>query len=162
MIDMKTTIAEVPPARRASALYQPWFVSGNQLFVSGQVSDHPKISLKGIVGEDLSLEQGAMAARLCGLNLVAQITDAVAGDLSLVKKIHRVTGYVRCARDFADIPQVVNGCSEVLLEVFGPEVGAHTRTSIGVFALPRHFAVECDAIVELTDPISWRGTVPNK
>lgn len=90
-----------------------------------------------------------MAARLCGLNLVAQITDAAAGDLSLIKKIQRVTGYVRCARDFEEIPQVINGCSELLIEIFGPEVGAHTRTSIGVFALPRQFAVECDAIVEL-------------
>ncbi|WP_092303417.1 RidA family protein [Bradyrhizobium sp. Ghvi] len=149
MTDLKRTITEIPPARRASALYQPWVISGTQLFVSGQVSDHPMVSVRGIVGEDLSTEQGVMAARLCGLNLIAQITDAVAGDLSLVKKILRVTGYVRCAREFTDIPKIVNGCSEALIEVLGPEVGGHARTSVGVFALPRLFAVECDAIVEL-------------
>lgn len=142
-------IEEIPPARRASGAYKPWIRSGSQLVISGQVSDHPRMSIKGIVGKDLGLEDGVLGARLCALNLIAQVLDAVAGDRGMVKRIQRVTGYVRCAGDFEDVSKIVDGCSQTLIDFFGSEVGSHARTSVGVCMLPRLCAVECDAMVEV-------------
>ena len=102
----------------------------------------------GTVGDDLTLEQGQAAARLCGLNLLAQMKAACGGDLDQVKRVVKLGGFVQGAVGFIDIPSVVNGCSDLMVAAFG-DAGRHARSAVGVYRLPRGFAVEVDAVVEV-------------
>lgn len=138
------------PAPKAPLFnYVPWLFSGNHLYISGQVSQGPDGGITGTVGRDVDMVQATAAARLCGISLLVQINDALQGRFERVARIARLTGFVQCAEDFGDMGQVINGCSDLMVEVFG-ERGRHTRSSVGVFRLPRDFAVEVDAIVEVT------------
>ena len=132
----------LPEAPAPAANYVPWVISGNLLFVSGQIS-----ALKGRLGEDLAVEQGAEAARGCGLSLLAQARAAL-GSLDRVARVVKLGGFVQAGPDFFDIPKVVNGCSDLMVEVFG-DAGRHARSAVGVYRLPRNFAVEVDAVVEI-------------
>ena len=134
----------VPPI----ATYVPSVVAGGLLHISGQVSVDANGGIKGVVGEDVSLEQAQDAARLCALNLVAQMKLACGGDLSKVKRIVKLGGFVQAGPDFFDIPKVINGASDMMVELFGDD-GRHARSAVGVYRLPLNFAVEIDAIVEL-------------
>jgi enamine deaminase RidA (YjgF/YER057c/UK114 family) len=126
----------------------PFVRSGNLVHVSGQISIAPDGGYKGTVGVDLDLEMAQKAARLCGVNLIAQIKRACGGDLSKVKRIVKLGGFVQAGPDFFDIPKVVNGCSDLMVEVFG-DAGRHARSAVGVYRLPLNFAVEVDAVVEV-------------
>jgi len=129
------------------ANYVPFVQSGALLHISGQVSLDETGGITGVVGVDVTLEQAQAAARLCGVNLIAQMKAAL-GDLSRVKRIVKLGGFVQAGPDFYDIPQVVNGCSDLMVEAFG-EAGRHARAAVGVYRLPRNFAVEVDAVVEV-------------
>ena len=129
------------------ANYVPFVRSGNLLHISGQVSLGPDGGVTGIVGPEIDLAAAQRAARLCGINLIAQI-KAAAGDLDRVARIVKLGGFVQAGPEFFDIPAVINGCSDLMVEVFG-EAGRHARSAVGVYRLPRNFAVEVDAVVEL-------------
>lgn len=130
------------------AKYVAHLRSGPYLYISGQVSMDDAGGITGTVGRDVDLDTAVRAARLCGVNLLAQIGAALDGDFERVARIVKLGGYVQVSDDFSAIPQVMNGCSDLMVEVFG-ERGLHTRSSVGVYRLPRNCAVEVDAVVEL-------------
>ena len=140
-----TLSAPNPPV----ANYVPFVRAGDLVHISGQVSVDASGGIKGIVGEDLDLEAGQRAARLCGINLINQINAACEGDLERVKRIVRLGGFVQAGPGFFDIPKVVNGCSDLMVEVFG-DAGRHARSAVGVYRLPLNFAVEVDAVVQVS------------
>jgi enamine deaminase RidA (YjgF/YER057c/UK114 family) len=129
------------------ANYVPFVRSGDVIHISGQVSTDAGGGIKGTVGVDLDLEAAQQAARLCGVNLIAQM-KAAAGDLDRVRRVVKLGGFVQAGPDFFDIPKVLNGCSDLMVEAFGDK-GRHARSAVGVYRLPLNFAVEVDAIVEL-------------
>jgi enamine deaminase RidA (YjgF/YER057c/UK114 family) len=130
------------------ANYVPFVKVGNLVHISGQVSLDASGGITGTVGQDVDLETAQRAARLCGINLIAQIRAACDGDLDRVKRIVKLGGFVQAGPDFYDIPSVVNGCSDLMVEVF-EDAGRHARSAVGVYKLPRNFAVEVDAVVEI-------------
>ncbi len=130
------------------ANYVPFVRSGNLVHISGQVSLDASGGVTGTVGVDVDLEHAQRAARLCGINLLAQMKAACDGDLDRVKRVVKLGGFVQAGPDFYDIPAVVNGCSDVMVEAFG-DAGRHARSAVGVYRLPRNFAVEVDAVVEI-------------
>ena len=130
------------------ANYVPFVRSGNLVYISGQVSIDAGGGIKGTVGADLDLAQGQAAARLCGLNLLAQMKAACDGDLDRVKRVVKLGGFVQGAADFIDIPSVVNGCSDLMVAAFGDK-GRHARSAVGVYKLPLNYSVEVDAVVEI-------------
>ena len=131
------------------ANYVPFVLAGDLLHVSGQISIDADGGYKGVVGVDLDLETARKAARLCAINLIAQIRRACAGDLSRVRQVVKLGGFVQAGPDFFDIPQVVNGASDLMVEVFG-DAGRHARSAVGVYRLPLNFAVEVDAVVQVS------------
>jgi enamine deaminase RidA (YjgF/YER057c/UK114 family) len=120
----------------------------NLLHISGQVSTDAAGGVRGVVGEDVGLDEAKRAARICGLNLIAQMKAALDGDLSRVRRVVKLGGFVQAGPGFFEIPQVVNGCSDLMVEVFG-DAGRHARSAVGVYRLPLNFAVEVDAVVEV-------------
>ena len=131
------------------ANYVPFVRTGELLYIAGQVSIDGSGGIRGVVGEDLDLEAARHAARLCGLNLIAQMKAALDGDLSRVRRIVKLAGFVQAGPGFFEIPQALNGCSDLMVDVFG-EAGRHARSAVGVYRLPLNFAVEVDAVVEAT------------
>ena len=130
------------------ANYVPFVRSGSLVHISGQISIDAQGGIKGVVGLDVDLELATAAARLCGVNLIAQMKAACDGDLARVVRVVKLGGFVQAGPDFFDIPKVINGCSDLLVEVFG-EAGRHARSAVGVYRLPLNFAVEIDAVVEI-------------
>ena len=126
----------------------PWVRTGNLVHISGQLSNDASGGIKGTVGVDVSPEEAARAARMCGVNLLAQIKDALDGDLERVVRVVKLGGFVQAGPDFIAIPAVINGCSDLMVEGFG-DAGRHARSAVGVYRLPLGFAVEVDAIVEV-------------
>lgn len=135
-----------PPAPVAA--YLPFVIAGNLVYVSGQVSVDASGGIKGKLGDAIEVEEGQAAARLCGLNLLAQVKAACGGDLDKVKRVVKLGGFVNATADFDPIPIVVNGCSELMVAVFG-EAGRHARSAVGAVNLPLNFAVEVDGIFEI-------------
>jgi len=131
------------------ANYVPFVIAGDLVHISGQVSTDASGGIKGTVGVELDLEDGQRAARLCGINLIAQIKAAAGGDLDRVRRVVKLGGFVQAGPAFFDIPKVVNGCSDLMVEAFG-EAGRHARSAVGVYRLPLNFAVEVDAVVQLS------------
>ncbi len=129
------------------ANYVPFVIAGDLLHISGQVSTDAGGGIRGTVGVELDLEAGVRAARLCGINLLAQI-KAATGDLGRVRRVVKLCGFVQAGPAFFDIPKVVNGCSDLMVEAFG-EAGRHARSAVGVYRLPLNFSVEVDAVVEI-------------
>jgi enamine deaminase RidA (YjgF/YER057c/UK114 family) len=130
--------------------YVKFVRTGNLVYLSGQgpvKADGTFIT--GKLGRDLSIEEGAAAAKLTGINLIATLQTAV-GDLSKVKRIVKVFGMVNCTDNFYDQPKVINGFSDLMVAVFG-ERGKHARTAVGMFALPMNIAVEIEMIVEIAE-----------
>lgn len=138
----------LPPAPAPAANYVPWVISGNKIFVSGQVSQANGSFITGKLGADLSTEQGADAARSCALSLLAQCKAALGGDWSRLKRVVKLTGFVNCTPDFHDQPKVINGASDFLVAVLG-DAGRHARSAVGAPSLPLGVAVEIEAIFEL-------------
>ena len=136
-----------PPAPVAS--YVPWVVTGNLVFVSGQVTlAADGLKYVGVVGKDLSLEDGKAAARLCGINVLAQLKAAAGGDLDRVRRCVRLGVFVNAVSGFAHHPEVANGASDLIQDVFG-EAGRHARAAVGAGSLPRNVAVEVEAVFEI-------------
>lgn len=138
---------ELPEPMSAVANYVPYVITGNQLFVSGQVSAYATGLIKGRLGEDMELSAGQAAARMCGINLIAQCKAAL-GELSNITRVVKLGGFVNAAPDFTDIPQVINGCSDLMVEVFG-DAGRHARSAVACPILPLGVAVEIDGIFEI-------------
>ena len=130
------------------ANYVPFVRSGALVHISGQVSVDVDGGIKGVVGQDVDLDKAVAAARLCGVNLIAQIKAACDGNLARVVRVVKLGGFVQAGPDFFDIPKVVNGCSDLMVEAFG-EAGRHARSAVGVYRLPLNFSVEVDAVVEI-------------
>jgi enamine deaminase RidA (YjgF/YER057c/UK114 family) len=130
------------------ANYAPFVRAGDLVHISGQVSVDAAGGIRGVVGEDVDLETAQKAARLCGINLLAQMKVACGGELERVVRVVKLGGFVQAGPAFFDIPKVVNGCSDLMVEAFG-DAGRHARSAVGVYRLPLNFAVEVDAVVQI-------------
>jgi enamine deaminase RidA (YjgF/YER057c/UK114 family) len=140
---------ELPNAAAPMANYVPAVRTGNLLFVSGQVCQwNGERRFTGKLGAEISLEEGKQAARLCALHLLAQTKRFLEGDLDRVVRVVRMGGFVNAVPSFTEQPQVVNGASDLMVEVFG-DAGRHARAAVGVGSLPGGAAVEVDAIFEI-------------
>ncbi|MGB3147860.1 MAG: RidA family protein [Paracoccaceae bacterium] len=139
---------ELPEAPAPAANYVPFVKSGNLVFVSGQISQGPSGLITGRLGQDLDVAAGAAAARRCGLSLIAQLRAACGGDLDRVARVVKLTGFVNAVADFTDHPKVINGCSDLMVEVFG-DAGRHARAAVGAPSLPLGVAVEVEGIFEI-------------
>ncbi len=140
---------ELPPAPKPIAVYRPVVVVDKLAYVSGHGPLRPdKTLITGRVGADLDLEGGKAAARQVGLAILATLRSQF-GSLDRIKRIVKVLGMVNCTPDFADHPKVINGCSELFADVFGPENGIGARSAVGMGSLPGNIAVEIEAIFEL-------------
>jgi enamine deaminase RidA (YjgF/YER057c/UK114 family) len=140
---------ELPKAAIPVANYVPVVTVGNLAFVSGQVTIwNGEFKYKGKLGREFTLEDGQTAARLCALNVIAQVRNALGGDLDRVKRVAKLTVFVNSTDDFTDQPKVANGASDVMVDVFG-DAGKHTRSAVGVNVLPLNLAVEVEGIFEI-------------
>ena len=129
--------------------YVPWVKSGTLLFISGQLPLGPEgLVYVGTVGREINLEDGNRAARLAAINVIAQASSALDGDLNRVKRVVKVTGFVNATPGFTQHPEVVNGASELFAEIFG-DSGRHARAAVGASSLPRNSCVEIEAIFEV-------------
>lgn len=138
----------LPAAPAPAAAYVPYVLSGGLVYVSGQISQGPNGLIKGKLGEDMSTEQGAEAARACALALLAQLRAACGGDFGRLQRVVKLTGFVNSTPDFTEQPKVINGASELMVEVLG-ETGWHARSAVGVASLPLGVAVEIEALFEI-------------
>ena len=148
---------ELPTPVAPVANYVPFVRCGDLVHISGQISLDAQGGIRGVVGEDVDLARAVAAARLCGLNLIAQMNAACGGDLRRVRRVVKLGGFVQAGADFFDIPKVINGASDLMVEVFG-DAGRHARSAVGVYRLPLNFAVEVDAIIDA--PIDASGVSP--
>ena len=139
----------LPQPNPPVANYVPFVRVGDLLHISGQVSVDASGGVRGVVGEDVDAETAQGAARICGINLLSQMKAACDGDLTRVKRVVKLGGFVQAGPGFFEIPKVVNGCSDLMVEVFGDK-GKHARSAVGVYRLPMNFAVEVDAVVQLS------------
>ena len=150
-MDINSTLSNkgiiLPDAPPPAANYIPFVKTDKLVFISGQVSQDEKGYIKGVLGKDLSIEEGYVAARLCAISLLAQLKNAVNGDLNKVAKVVKLGGFVNSASDFIEQPSVINGASDLLVELFGEKV-RHARTAVGA-NLPLGVAVEIDGIFEV-------------
>jgi enamine deaminase RidA (YjgF/YER057c/UK114 family) len=134
-----------PPVPRGN--YVPYVQTGNLVFLAGQLPGEDPM-FNGRVGDTRSTEQAKIGARLCALNLIAQLRKACGGDLDRVVRCVKVNGYVHAVPEFKDHPAVVNGASDLLVEIFG-EAGKHARAAVGAPSLPRGAVVEVEAVFEI-------------
>jgi enamine deaminase RidA (YjgF/YER057c/UK114 family) len=139
---------ELPTPNAPVANYVPFVRAGDLIHISGQVSLDASGGVRGVVGGDVDLDKAIAAARICGINLLAQMKAACDGDLDRVVRVVKLGGFVQAGPDFFDIPKVVNGCSDVMVLAFG-DAGRHARSAVGVYRLPLNFAVEVDAVVQV-------------
>lgn len=140
---------ELPVPAKPVANYVGWVKTGNLVFTAGQITlKAGKVECQGKIGKDFSVEEGAAAARLCAINIIAQLKDACGGDLSRVRRVVKLVGFVNAVPEFTDHPKVVNGASDLMVEVFG-ENGKHARSAVGAGSLPLNVAVEVEAVVEI-------------
>lgn len=149
---IETRLAELglalPDSPAPQANYIPYVTVGNLVFVSGQVSMDADGFITGVLGDNMSVEEGAAAAKLCGLSLLAQARAACGGDLSKLKRVVKLTGFVNSTKDFTEQPKVINGCSDLLVDVLG-DAGRHSRSAVSAGALPFGVAVEIEGIFEI-------------
>ena len=131
------------------ANYVGWVRTGNLVFTSGQVTlADGKLHYQGKVGGEISLEDANKAARLCAINILSQLREACGGDLDRVKRIVKLVGFVNGVASFTDHPKVVNGASDLMVEVFG-DAGKHARSAVGAGSLPLNVSVEVEAVAEI-------------
>lgn len=138
----------LPPAAKPVASYVSSVISGKMLYISGQLPVADGAMSKGHLGKDVSVEQGAAAARTCALNIISQAAAALDGNLDRIARVVKLTGFVACAPDFTDHPKVINGASDLMVEIF-EDKGKHARAAVGVSALPLGACVEVEAIFEI-------------
>jgi len=141
----------LPPAPAAKGVYTPFLLDGNHIYVSGHLPVNPDGTLqRGKIGKDIDQEAGKLAARQAGLSILATLI-ANLGTLNRVKRVIKVFGMVNATTDFEKQPYIVNGCSELFADVFGPLNGIGVRSAVGVGSLPENVPVEIEAIFELDD-----------
>ena len=138
----------LPQPNPPVANYVPFVRVGDLVHISGQVSVDAGGGIRGTVGEEVDMETAKAAARLCGVNLIAQMKAACDGDLDRVVRVVKLGGFVQAGANFLEIPQVVNGASDLMVEAFG-DAGKHARSAVGVYRLPLGFSVEVDAVVQV-------------
>tara|TARA_Y100001933_G_scaffold237676_1_gene260760 strand:+ start:98 stop:556 length:459 start_codon:yes stop_codon:yes gene_type:complete len=138
---------KLPSAPTPAANYLPYVITNKLLFISGQISADENGLIKGVVGQNMSVEEGYIAAQNCGLSLISHLNVAISGDFQKFKRVIRIAGFVNSANDFEDHPKVVNGASDLMVSVFG-ENGKHMRIALGA-TLPLGVAVEVEGLFEL-------------
>ncbi len=138
----------LPSASAPAANYVPFVQIGDMLYVSGQISMEDGTLVTGKLGDDLSIEEGAAAARLCGLSLLAQVKAACDGDMDRLVRVVKLTGFVNSTANFTDQPKVINGCSDFLVEALG-DAGRHARSAVSAPSLPLGVAVEIEGIFQI-------------
>lgn len=158
MTDIEGRLGELgislPDPAAPVANYVPFVRTGNLVFISGQVSLGPDgLVLGHLTGADNDGNSGKLgdaqaAARLCAINLIAQLRAACGGDLGKLRRVVKLTGFVNCSDGFGQIPEVINGASDLFVEVFGKEVGSHARAAVGSSSLPRGVMVEVEGVFE--------------
>ncbi len=141
---------ELPTPSKPVANYVKWVRTGNLIFLSGHGPCNLGGIPKGQLGDEVTIEQGYAAARQAGICLIATLKDAVGGDLTKVVRIVRVFGLVSSTDEFFDQPKVMNGCSDLMVEVFGDK-GKHVRAAVGTNVLPFNIPVEIEMVVEVKD-----------
>ncbi len=139
----------LPTPAAPVANYLPYTISGNTVFVSGQVTIGPDgLEYQGKIGADLTVDDGVKAARLCAINILAQVKAALDGDLERISQCLKLGGFVNAVPEFTDHPAVINGASDLMVDVLGDR-GRHARFAVGAGSLPLNVAVEVDAIFEI-------------
>lgn len=138
----------LPEAPAPAANYVPYVISGDLVFVSGQVSMEKGAFLTGKLGADMDVDAGAVAARSCAIGLLAQVRAACGGDLDRLQRVVKLTGFVNSTPDFGDQPKVINGASDFLVAALG-EAGRHSRSAVSAASLPFGVAVEIEGIFEI-------------
>lgn len=139
----------LPSPRGAAGNYVPYVVTGNLVFISGQVPTGPDgLEFQGKVGAEFSVEEGQKAARLCALNILAQLRLACEGDFERVRRCVKIGGFVNATPEFDQHPAVINGASDLIVSVLG-DIGKHARFAVGAPGLPFNVAVEVDAVFEI-------------
>lgn len=139
----------LPKPTPAAGTYLPYVISENLIFISGQVPvGKTGLEFQGKLGDAYSVEDGQAAARLCAINILAQLSAALDGNLDLVSRCVKLGGFINCTPDFGEHPAVMNGASDLMVEVFG-DIGRHARFAVGAPSLPFDVAVEVEAVFEI-------------
>ena len=147
--NIKNLGLNIPELPKALANYVPYKIVGKTMYISGQAPVHNgELIYKGKVGSDITVEDGIKAARLCVTNIIAAVKTGLEGDWGKLDSFVKLTGYVNCQDTFTDQPKIINGASDMLVEIFGDQ-GRHSRVAVGSNALPLGIAVEIDAIIQL-------------
>ena len=139
----------LPDAPAPAANYVPFVQVGDIVYVSGQISADANGFIKGKLGDDMSTEEGAAAAKACAINLLAQVKAACGGDLDRLVRVVKLTGFVNSTADYTDQPKVVNGASDLLAEALG-DAGKHSRSAVSAASLPLGVAVEIEGIFQVS------------
>lgn len=152
MSTIETTLTDMgitlPDAPAPAANYVPFVRTGNQVWVSGQISQGPDGLMTGKLGDGVDVETGAAAAKACAISLLAQLKKACDGDLDRLKRVVKLVGMVNSTPDFTDQPKVINGASDFLVAALGDK-GSHARSAVGVASLPMGVMVEIEAVFEI-------------
>ena len=147
--NIKNLGLNIPELPNALANYVPYKIVGKTMYISGQAPvKNGEIIYKGKVGADITVEDGIEAAKLCVINIIAGVKTGIKGDWNKLDSFVKLTGYVNCQDNFTDQPNIINGASDLLVDIFGDQ-GRHSRVAVGSNALPLGIAVEIDAIVRL-------------
>ena len=147
--NIKNLGLNIPDLPKALANYVPYKIVGKAMYISGQAPvQNGELIYKGKVGSDITTEEGIEAAKLCVINIIAAVKTGLEGDWDKLDSFVKLTGYVNCQINFTDQPKIINGASDMLVNIFGDQ-GRHTRVAVGSNALPLGIAVEIDAIVQL-------------
>ena len=147
--NIKNLGLNIPELPKALANYVPFKIVGKTMYISGQAPvRNGEMIYKGKVGSDITIEEGIEAAKLCVINIIAAVKTGLGGDWSKLDCFVKLTGFVNCQDSFTDQPKIINGASDLLVEIFGDQ-GRHTRVAVGSNALPLGISVEIDAIIQL-------------
>ena len=147
--NIKSLGLNIPDLPKALANYVPYKIIGKSMYISGQAPvQNGEIIYQGKVGSDVTIEDGIAAAKLCCINIIAAVKKGLNGDWDKLDSFVKLTGYVNCKDDFKDQPKIINGASDMLVEIFGDQ-GRHTRAAVGSNSLPLGISVEIDAIIHL-------------
>jgi enamine deaminase RidA (YjgF/YER057c/UK114 family) len=139
----------LPDAPAPAANYVPWVRTGNLLFVSGQIAANADGFITGKLGENMTAENGAIAAKACAISLLAQLKAGCGGDIERLVRVVKLVGFVNSTPDFGDQPKVINGCSDFMVEALGDK-GRHSRSAVSAASLPFGVAVEVEGIFEIS------------
>jgi enamine deaminase RidA (YjgF/YER057c/UK114 family) len=148
LAEFGVTLPDVGHAPKAAGNYLPFVVVGDMVYVSGQISQDANGLIKGVLGADMSVEDGALAAKACAVALLTQLKVAVDGDMNRVVRVVKLTGFVNSTADFTDQPKVINGASDLFVGAMG-DAGQHARAAVSAASLPLGVAVEIEAIFQI-------------